>query len=71
MYLGPTKKACEVTDETLIKCMKDYLENPERYHPEYLEILMKDYERRVVYKMEAPAPPPRTTVCSNMTNITV
>lgn len=47
MYLGPTKKACEISDESLLKCMKDYLEMPGRYHPEYLDILLNDYRRRV------------------------
>lgn len=57
MYLGPTqKKANEISDEQLIKCMKDYLECPARYHPEYLQVLVNDYERRVAYKMDAPAP---------------
>lgn len=57
-----TIKACQVTDEALLRCMTDYLENPSRYHPEYLQVLLKDYERRVVDKIErsAPeAPPPR------------
>lgn len=65
------KKVNEITDEQLVKCMKDYLDNPTRYHPAYLEILLKDYERRVIYKMDAPMSPQRTTVCSNMTNITI
>ena len=52
-----SKKVNEISDEQLVKCMKDYLDNPTRYHPEYLEILLKDYERRVTYKMDAPAPP--------------
>lgn len=52
------KKVNEISDEQLIKCMKDYLEWPAKYHPEYLEILLKDYERRVNAKMtdESPAP---------------
>jgi hypothetical protein len=58
------KKVNEINDETLIKCMKDYLDNPVRYHPEYLQLLLSDYERRVINKMEAPAPH-RWPLCTN------
>lgn len=54
MYLGPTKKACQISDEQLIRCMKDYLEYPARYHPEYLKALMNDYQRRIETKTEGP-----------------
>jgi hypothetical protein len=42
------RKANELSDEQLFKCMKEYLDNPTRYHPKYLQLLMKDYERRVL-----------------------
>jgi hypothetical protein len=74
-----TVKACQISDESLLKCMKDYLENPTKFHPAYLELLTMDYSRRVKERIEyhggkeAVPPstrPPRTAVCSNMTNIT-
>lgn len=67
------KQAYQLSDESLLKCMKDYLEWPSKYHPEYLDVLLKDYERRIVDKIERSipqAPPPRTTVCSTLTNLT-
>lgn len=67
------KKVNQISDEQLIKCMKDYLEWPTKYHPEYLGILLRDYERRVIAKLtdESPAPPlGRTTICSTLTNLT-
>lgn len=42
-----SRKVNEISDEQLFKCMKEYLENPTRYHPEYLQLLTSDYERRV------------------------
>lgn len=81
------RKANELTDEQLFKSMKDYLDDPTRYHPDYLEVLTKDYERRVKertvqhggkpkntipdFKYTPPPPPERTTVVSDMTNITI
>jgi hypothetical protein len=47
-----TVKACQVSDETLLKCMKDYLDNPTKYHPAYLELLTTDYSRRVKERIE-------------------
>lgn len=75
-----SRKVNEISDESLLKCMKDFLDDPTRYHPEYLQLLMKDYERRVTERIEyhggrsivpPSSVPPRTTVCSNMTNITI
>jgi len=62
-----TIKASQVIDETLLKCMKDYLDDPARYHPEYLPILLNDYERRVKDKVEraAPARPLSCTAIAN------
>ena len=54
MYLGPTsKKGNEIDDESLLKCMKDYLECPIKYHPDYLGILLKDYERRIIERISS------------------
>lgn len=69
MYLGPTKKACEISDESLLKCMKDYLEYPAKYHPEYLQILLKDYERRVNMKLTDESPVPSRPFCANIMGI--
>lgn len=65
-----SRKVNEISDDQLLKRMKDYLDNP-TYHPEYLQLLMKDYERRVTERIELHGgnhKPPRTTVCPNMTN---
>jgi hypothetical protein len=66
-----SRKVNEISDEQLFKCMKDFLDDPTRYHPEYLQLLMNDYERRLKERIEhhGGPPPPRTPLCSNITTI--
>jgi hypothetical protein len=47
-----TTRARELDDKQLVKVITDYLECPERYHPEYLKILTTEYERRIKLKLE-------------------
>lgn len=63
-----SRKVNEITDAALLKCMKDFLDDPGRYHPEYLDILLKDYERRVVEKKAPKAEPVPPSYCSGLSD---